>query len=72
MPSAAKLALLYRPEDDFAEVLNKAQRLRGEYAVTVLPQQKKLGKQLGALEGAGFAAAAFFDNDEIKQLGQKN
>ena len=72
VPSAAKLALLYRPEDDFAEVLNKAQRLRGEYAVTVLPQQKKLGKQLGALEGAGFAAAAFFDNDEIKQLGQKN
>ena len=72
VPSAAKLALLYRPEDDFAEVLNKAQRLRGEYAVTVLPQQKKLGKQLGALEGAGFAATAFFDNDEIKQLGQKN
>ena len=36
-----------------------------------LPQQKKLGKQLGNLEAAGFAAVAFFDNEEIKVLGQK-
>ena len=72
VPAARKLALLYRPEDDFAEVLKKAQRLRGEYAVTVLPQQKKLGKQLGSLESAGFAAAAFFDNEDIKPLGQKD
>lgn len=72
VPAATKLALLYRPEDDFAEVLKKAQRLRAEYAVTVLPQAKKLGKQLGALEGAGFAAAAFFDNEDIKPLGRKN
>ena len=48
-----------------------AQRLQGEYAVTVLPQAKKLGKQLGALEGAGYAAVAFFDNEDIKVLGQK-
>ena len=51
--------------------LKKAAALRGEYTVTVLPQQKKLGKQLGALEGAGFAAVAFYDNEEIKVLGQK-
>jgi len=71
VPTAKKLALLYLPETDFAQVLKKAQTLRGEYAVTAMPQAKKLGKQLGALENAGFAAAAFFDNDEIKQLGQK-
>ena len=71
VPTAGKLALLYRPEADFAEVLKKAATLRSEYAVTVLPQQKKLGKQLGALEAAGFAAAAFYDNDDIKPLGQK-
>ena len=70
-PVAEKLALLYRSDVPFAEVLQKAARLRGEYAVTVLPQQKKLGKQLGALEGAGFSAVAFFDNEEIKVLGQK-
>ncbi len=70
-PVPKRLALLYRDDADFAEVLKKAGRLRGEYAVTVLPQQKKLGKQLGALENAGFSAAAFFDNDDIKILGQK-
>ena len=70
-PVAEKLALLYRSDVAFADVLSKAARLRGEYAVTVLPQQKKLGKQLGALEGAGFSAVAFFDNEEIKLLGQK-
>ena len=72
VPVAEKLALLYRPEADFAEVLKKAERLRADYAVTVLPQQKKLGKQLGALENAGYQAAAFFDNEEIKPLGQKD
>ena len=70
-PVAKKMALLYRDDADFAEVLLKAQRLQGEYAVTVLPQAKKLGKQLGALEGAGYAAVAFFDNEDIKVLGQK-
>ena len=66
-----KLALLYRPEADFAQVLQKAARLRETYVVTVLPQQKKLGKQLSALEGAGYCAAAFSDNDDLKPLGQQ-
>ena len=70
-PVAEKLALLYRSDADFAEVLKKAARLRETYSVTVLQQQKKLGKQLGALEAAGFSAAAFFDNEDIKYLGQK-
>ena len=69
-PVAQKLALLYRDDVAFADVLKKAGTLRGEYAVTVLPQQKKLGKQLGNLENAGFAAVAFFDNEEIKVLGK--
>nr|WP_317401403.1 histidine--tRNA ligase [uncultured Gemmiger sp.] len=66
-----KLALLYLPEADFADVLTKAERLRADYDVTVLPQAKKLGKQFGTLEAAGFNAAAFADNDDIKPLGQK-
>ncbi len=70
-PVAEKLALLYRNDADFADVLDKAARLRQQYAVTVLPQQKKLGKQLGNLEASGFSAVAFFDNEEIKLLGQK-
>ena len=70
-PVAGKLALLYRNDVPFADVLKKAETLRGQYAVTVLPQQKKLGKQLGNLENAGYSAEAFFDNDELKLLGQK-
>lgn len=65
-----KLALLYAPGADFAAVLKKAAELRQAYLVTVLPQGKKAGKQLAALENQGFAAAAFFETGEIKRFGQ--
>lgn len=64
-----KMALLYLPDADFAQVLAKAATLRENYTVTVLPQAKKLGKQFGALENQGFAAVAFADNDDVKTLG---
>lgn len=64
-----KLALLYAPGADFAAVLKKAAELRQAYLVTVLPQGKKAGKQLAALESQGFAAA-FFETGEIKRFGQ--
>ena len=66
-----RLALLYLPEADFAAVLQKAETLRGRYDVTVLPQAKKLGKQFGTLEAAGYDAVAFADNDDLKLLGRK-
>ena len=56
---------------DFAAVLAKAETLRADYDVTVLPQAKKLGKQFGTLEAAGYNAVAFADNEDVKQLGQK-
>ena len=65
------LALLYLKDADFAAVLAKADALRAAYDVTVLPQAKKLGKQFGTLEAAGYNAVAFADNDDIKVLGQK-
>lgn len=65
-----KLALLYAPGADFAAVLKKAAELRQAYLVTVLPQGKKTGRQLAALESQGFAAAAFFETGEIKRFGQ--
>ena len=55
----------------FAAVLAKAESLRADYDVTVLPQAKKLGKQFGTLESAGYNAVAFADNDDVKLLGQK-
>ena len=65
-----KLALLYGKDADFAQVMKKAAALRESYAVTVLPQAKKLGRQLGNLEEQGFVGAAFADNDDIKMLGE--
>ena len=62
-----KIALLYGKEADFPAVLAKAASLRDRYNVTILPQGKKLGKQLGQLEAAGFAGAAFMDKDEVKR-----
>ena len=71
-PAPKKLALLYLEDAPFGEVLAKAARLRPDWTVTVLRQQKKLGKQLGQLEAQGFEAAAFFDNEEIRLFGTKD
>ena len=61
-----KIALLYPAGADFPAVLAQAEALRADHSVTVLPQGKKLGKQLAALEAAGFAGAAFAGKDELK------
>ena len=66
-----RLALLYLKDADFAQVLAKAERLRADYDVTILAQAKKLGKQFGTLEAAGYNAVAFADNDDIKLLGNR-
>ena len=66
-----KIALLYTSDVDFPAVLAKAAQLRATYNVTVLPQAKKLGKQLGQLEASGFAGAAFMDKDEVKIFAQQ-
>ena len=66
-----KIALLYNSGVDFPAVLAKAAQLRDTYNVTVLPQAKKLGKQLGQLEASGFAGAAFMDKDEVKIFAQQ-
>lgn len=71
VPAAPQMALLYREEAPFADVLQKAESLSEAYAVTTLKQAKKLGKQLGSLEAEGYQAVAFFDNEDIKELGQK-
>ena len=67
----AKVALLYPAGADFPTVLAQAEALRADYAVTVLAQGKKLGKQLAGLEAAGFAGAAFFGKDELKWFAER-
>ncbi len=64
-----RLALLYRDDADFADVLKKAQQLRGEYTVTVLAAAKKMGKQLDRLQQSGCSAVCFYEKfPEIKIL----
>jgi histidyl-tRNA synthetase len=59
-----RVALLYTPEQDFAEVLAKAEQLRAHSDVTILPQAKKAGKQFAQLEAEGYASAAFLDRED--------
>ena len=66
-----RLALLYRADADFAEVMKTAETLRETYRVTVLAEAKKVGKQIDRLEQTGYAAVCFFEKyPEVKALGQ--
>lgn len=67
-----RLALLYRPGADFADVLQKAGALRAQYAVTVLAAAKKVGRQLDRLQEDGCGAVCFYEKyPEIRTLEAK-
>ncbi|MBR5751439.1 MAG: ATP phosphoribosyltransferase regulatory subunit, partial [Clostridia bacterium] len=70
VPGDKRLALLYKDDAPFTDVLKKARELRRGYAVTLL-KQRKLSKQLGQLEQQGYAFAAFYDTGDIKPLGSE-
>jgi histidyl-tRNA synthetase len=64
-----RLALLYEKGDNFVEVLEKADELRGKgYDVCTLVKAKKLGKQLSSLSAEGYESAFIFGQEEIKDL----
>ncbi len=66
-----KLALLYDDRDNFAEVLQKAEKLRMDYSVAVLAAGKKVGKQIERLQAGGYGAICFASKfPEIKELGE--
>ena len=63
------MALLYEKGDNFVEVLEKADELRGKgYDVCTLVKAKKLGKQLSSLSAEGYESAFIFGQEEIKDL----
>ena len=67
-----RLALLYGADADFADVLQKAEALRGQYTVAVLAAAKKVGKQLDRLQQHGCAAVCFAEKyPEVRPLGAK-
>ncbi|MBF7096014.1 histidine--tRNA ligase [Alkalibacter mobilis] len=60
-----KLALLYDLNDEFVNVIEKADELRNSgYCVSVIKAKKKLGKQIGQLETAGFEYLWVYGRDE--------
>ncbi len=62
VPQSERLALLYKSEDDFAQVLTKAKALQNSYEVCVLPAGKKISKQLNRLCEQGINNVCFFEN----------
>lgn len=57
-----RLALLYGADADFADVLQKAEALRGEYAVTVLAAAKKWANSWTVCSRAAARLRAFMKN----------
>ena len=69
--NAKKKAAVFYDDGEVVEATRLADTMRGEFDVTLVRRKKKVGKQLAALEEAGFDRAVFLDRpDEIKQLGQ--
>ncbi|MDO4553171.1 MAG: histidine--tRNA ligase [Bacillota bacterium] len=65
-----RIGLLYGQEDDYVEVIRRADALRAEgYDVCTVAKGKKVGKQLAALERDGFAGACFFGEEGLKLFG---
>lgn len=70
--SRKKAALLYE-EGKVVDAVAYARTLHGEYDVTLVIKKKKVGKQLGQLQGAGFDCAVLLDGDgqaEIRHLSE--
>ncbi len=64
-----KTALIYKSDEDFAQVLKTAQKLQEKYDVCVVRAGKKVGKQLNRLQTDGMQNVCFFENyPQIKPL----
>lgn len=71
VPNLQKIVLLYDYENNYVDVLKKANELRAKgYTVSVCEKAKKLGKQLSQFEGYGYTGYAVYDseNTEIKEF----
>lgn len=70
----SRLAFLYDETDSMVKVVSKADELREKgYIVSVIKAKKKLGKQIGQLEKAGFTHLWLFGRDEeVQSLGENH
>ena len=60
-----KCALLYDDSIEFAKVISEAEKLREDYAVTILKKAKKPGPQYDMLEKQGYTKFATFKDGQI-------
>ena len=60
-----KCALLYDDSIEFAKVISTAEKLRADYAVTILKKAKKPGPQYDMLEKQGYTKFATFKDGEV-------
>ena len=60
-----KCALLYDDSNDFPLVMSEAEKLRADYAVTILKKAKKPGPQYDMLEKQGYTKFATFKDGAI-------
>ncbi len=64
-----RLALIYKNDENFANVLKTAQILQAEYDVCVLQAGKKIAKQLNRIQAQGIDSVCFYESyPNIKQL----
>lgn len=70
IPQAKKrLALLYDTQDDIAQVITRADSIRGEgYEVNMMLKGKKMGKQIAVLPEWGYDFLLVFGREEIEAL----
>lgn len=71
VPNLQKIVLLFDKENNYADVIKKANEIRAkDYTVSVFEKAKKLGKQLSQFEANGYTGYAVYDpeNIEIKEF----
>ena len=62
------VAVLYRPEDDFLEVLKCVEEINKKSNASAIPQAKNVGFQLQTLKENGYTHFCMFSNKEIKEI----
>ena len=62
------VAVLYKPEDDFAEVLKYVEEINKDRNASAIPMSKNVGFQLQTLKENGYTHFCNFSQKEIKEI----
>lgn len=62
------IAVLYKPEDNFLEVLKLVEQINQKANASAIPQAKNVGFQLQTLKENGYTGFCIFGNSQIKEI----